>query len=237
MASSSLSKPKLVKRDRLFFDKYHYCVAFHMKELHVCRGADHSRVNSWLDTRQSWYNDFRNKNHGGSWHNVVGIAEPISDQVRQNCHLMVEFLKEHKDQHKLTISVNWGWFYTNDLKTARELSRFGFVEVLNVTQANVTIPRGSIRIVSSSNKYRSYFRSKKLTQEQKDSLHNFFKNNIEIRCSPALEKWLDRERSPYWSTWIRDSYFIDYDHDHVLTMLGLVCHNVIRKTVNIVNDK
>ena len=173
MASLLLSKPKLLKRDRLFFDKYHYCIGFHMKELHVCRGADHDRVNSWIDARHSWFNDFRNKNHGGSWHNVMGIVEPIPDQVRQNCHLMVDFLQQHKDQHKLMISCNWGWFYTNDLKAARELESFDFVETMNFTQATVTIPRGAIRIISSPNKFRSYFRSKKLTQEQKANLQNF----------------------------------------------------------------
>ena len=236
MASLSLNKPKLIKRDRLFFDKYHYCVGFYMKELHVCRGADHDRVNTWIDARQGWFNDYRNKNHGGSWHNVMGGIEPVPDQVRHNCHIMVEFLKEHKDQHKLMISCNWGWFYTNDLATVKELSKLDFVDPLNFTQATVTIPRGAIRIVSSPNKFRSYFRSTKLTQEQKTNLQNFVENNPEIRCSPALSKWLNRETSPYWR-WCRDSYFIDYNSEYILTMLGLICHNVIRKTLNIVNDK
>lgn len=207
-----------------------------MKELHTVRSQDHQKIDEYLTTRQGWVNDLRSKNFGGSWH-AYGLETPITDEHFKNCHALCDFLIDHKDESKLVISVNWGWFYTNDLKLFEKLGQFSFIEVLNYTEATIVVPRGAIRVLSSPNRFRSYFRSKKLTQEQKANLQNFVENNPEIRCSPALEKWLNRETSPYWSTWCRDSYFIDYDSEYMLTMLGLVCHNVIRKTLNIVNDK
>lgn len=203
-----------------------------MKEIHVCRKYSHDAIDTYLDARQGWINEMRSKNFGGSWRSY-GADEPITDQIRRDCHEFCEFLIQNKDQHKLVISVNWGWFYTNDLKLIRELTKFSFVKELQQTEATVTLPRGSIRILSSPNRYRSYFRGKRLTEQQRENLATFITNNLEIRISPAFKEWLDRK----WGTWVRDTYFIDYDNEYVLTMLGLVCNDVIRKTVTIVNDK
>ena len=203
-----------------------------MKELHVCRTADHERVDNWLNSRMGWLNDMRNKNFGGSW-NSFGEEQPGIEQIRHNCHEFVEFLLEHKDQHKLVISVNWGWLYTNDPKILRELIKFKFVTVIKQEEAVVAIPRGSIRLVNSPHKFRSYFRSRRLTENQRDNLINFVANNPEVQASPAFRTWLERK----WSTWMRDSYFIDYDSEYIRTMLELTCAGAIRKTLNIVNDK
>lgn len=203
-----------------------------MKELHVCRTADHELVDNWLNSRMGWFNDMRNKNFGGSW-NSFGEEQPGVEQLRHNCHEFVDFLIKHKDQHKLVISVNWGWLYINDPKIIRELLKFEFVDILKQEEAVVSIPRGSIRLVNSPHKFRSYFRSKRLTENQRDNLINFVANNPEVHASPAFRTWLNRK----WSTWMRDSYFIDYDSEYIRTMLELTCAGAIRKTLNIVNDK
>lgn len=223
---------KIKIRDRLYFDKYQYCVSFHMKELHLCRAADHIRVNDWLNARMTWYNDMRNKNFGGSW-NSVGDDQPGIEKIRHDCHEFIEFLEPHKDQCKLTISVHWGWLYINDLKIIRELQLLKFVEVIKQEEAVVSIPRGSIRLVRSPNKYRSYFRGCRLTENQRENLITFVANNPEVRTSPGMQEWMQRK----WSTWVRDSYFIDYDNEYIRTMLELTCSGAIRKTLNIVNDK
>lgn len=204
-----------------------------MKELHVCRTADHERVDNWLNSRMGWLNDLRNKNFGGSWTAHFEEEQPGVEQLRRNCHEFVDFLTNHKDQHKLVISVNWGWLYTNDPKLLRELIKFEFVTVIKQEEAVVAIPRGSIRLVNSPHKFRSYFRSKRLTENQRDNLINFVANNPEVQASPAFRTWLERK----WSTWMRDSYFIDYDSEYIRTMLELTCAGAIRKTLNIVNDK
>lgn len=203
-----------------------------MRELHVCRTANHTRIDTHLNARIGWLNDMRNKNYGGSWRSY-DINEPITEQIRRNCHEFVDFLIKHKEHHKLVVSVNWGWMYVNDLKIVQELSRFVFVNLLKQEEAIVAIPRGSIRLVNSPYKYRSYFRSKRLTEDQRKNLITFINSNPEIRVSPAFDNWVKRN----WGTWVRESYFIDYDSEYILTMLELTCSGVIRKTLDIVNDK
>jgi hypothetical protein len=73
----------------------------------------------------------------------------------------------------------------------------------------------------------------KITDEQKNALKNFLKNQQEsARLSPALAHWITISFNR-----TQDYFFIDHSEMSWLTMLGLVRPGLIRKTMQIIPAK
>ena len=71
---------------------------------------------------------------------------------------------------------------------------------------------------------------KKLTDEEKTHLCNFFTNQQgHARISPALLKWMDER----WHR-TQDYFFIDHNDESWLVMLSLIKPSMIRKTVELI---
>ena len=63
---------------------------------------------------------------------------------------------------------------------------------------------------------------------EKEQINNFLQTQ-DVRISPALQEWID---TPFNRT--QDYYFIDYNSELWLTMLGLIRPGLIRKTLAII---
>jgi hypothetical protein len=96
------------------------------------------------------------------------------------------------------------------------------------TQSVVVRARNTITLKNPQHRYRSYFKSVKLTAEEKNQI-NAFLTQQEVRVSPALKSWI---ATPFIRA--QDHFFVDYDSEYWLTMLSLVRPGLIRKTVQIV---
>lgn len=227
-----MAKPLKIKqesRDRLFYDRYLYSFNFKLQEVSIFRdGVDHDAIDRVLDYRETWN---RSPNFGGSWRSRRG--QDITDDVRKNCHAMCDFLLSLSD-YKLVTSLDWGYLYTNDLDSIRMIEGFSYVSPLNIKQAILDHPRDTLVVGNSQHEYRSFFRSLRITKEQKEILKSFLNNQEDIRLGPGLIRFLD-DKQKY--CYINDNNFIDHNSTGTLIMLSLILPKAIRKTVKLLKHK
>jgi hypothetical protein len=113
-----------------------------------------------------------------------------------------------------------------------KIDQLGCLTNKTYTQAQIDRPKNTIRLRNPQHQHRGYFKRLKLTLDQKNHLINFFINQEEhIRLSPALVTWVDQQ---FLRT--QDYFFIDYDEESWLLMLGLIHPGLIRKTVDLIAD-
>ena len=217
-----------VSKDRLFFDQYEYCLNFKLEELSALRELDHAHIDRELTHRSSWRQ--RNPNFGGSWR---GRRGDITDQHRADCHALCDYLLAQQN-YKLVIYGDWGYVYSSDLSMLRNIEQLGYLRPVNIKHAVVDIPRNSILIKSSEHEWRSYFRAGRITDQQRDSLHNFLSNQQDIRIGPGLTRFLTSTQKHHY---INDNMFIDHNGQGIVMMLGLILPRAIRKTLKLVRDK
>ncbi len=213
------------KRDRLYFDLYEYSFNFRMPEMSALRELDHNTIDHVLNSRAQR----RMPNFGGSWR----TTRIITDKHREDCHAMCDFLLAQQN-YKITISQDWGYFYTNDLSTIRNLAQLSCVIPLTLKQAQIDRPRDTLLIQNSKHEYRSYFKPGRISDQEKQSLRSFLQNQEHVRLGPALKDFFGRAHTYHY---INDNFFIDHDGQGILTMLGLVRPNCVRKTVKLIRDK
>jgi len=217
-------------RNKLYHSKYRYCLQFYFPELSAIRSKTHSGVDNALDSR-AWA---RQINFGGSWRYSSAIPE-ITEELRTDCHLLCAFFINLKNAHKLTISMDTGYFYTNDLQEVTDLLNFPQVMMEQLREAVVDIPENTIVIKSAKHSLRTYFKGQHLAStEQKNNFRELLYNQTEIRLSPGLREWFTRYE---FSKYIADNYFIDHNDTGILTMISLVCPIKIKHTLNIIRDK
>jgi hypothetical protein len=109
------------------------------------------------------------------------------------------------------------------------IDRLPFVKNTKFTESVIVRPRNTVAVKHPNHCYRSYFRATKLTNQEKDRILTFLQGQTDIRVSPALTEWITE---PFNRT--QDYFFVDYNSESWLTMLGLIRPGLIRKTVQIV---
>jgi hypothetical protein len=129
--------------------------------------------------------------------------------------------------------VDQAWVYSNDLELIQTINDLDFLIRKSYNRAVITRPKDTIQLKKPRHKCRSYFRSAKLTDVQKNQLSTFLTAQNEwIRISPALESWL---ATPFHR--VQDYFFVDYNTPSWATMLALVHPGLIRKTLAIIPYK
>jgi hypothetical protein len=204
---------------------------FYFPELSSVRNRTHAGVDEALNAR-SW---MREINFGGSWKYRSPRRHEITDELREDCHTLLNYFIHLPKSYKLTISTDTGYFYTNSLQDVTDLLNYPGVIFEQLKQAVVDIPENSIVIKSANHNFRTYFKSQFLsTMKQKDNLMEMLYNQKDIRLGPAMQTWFDRYTS---SKYIYDNYFIDHNDMGLLTMIHLICPVKIKHTLNILRDK
>ena len=225
-----------VKKDRLFYDQFEYCIGFWLDEVNCLRTLDHACIDEFIQRRKQWREIAQqrwvnhNRNHGiilsRRW-------QEITEKTVQDLHTLAEVLLTTPYKFKLVVSLNQGYVYTNDLALIDRLDSLPELSYVTHTQAQVTRPKNTIELKNPRYKFRSYLKLANLTVQQKDHLADFLYNQREhIRVSPAMQRWIDQ---PFNRT--QDYFFIDHDTETWLTMLGLVRPGLIRKTMHIIPAK
>jgi hypothetical protein len=161
--------------------------------------------------------------------NFVRPHSAITDTTREVLYAFADFLKLTTDPYKMVISVNQCWIYSNSVNLLERIDRLPFVRNTKFTESVIVRPRDTVAVKHPNHNYRSYFRTTKLNNEEKDRILCFLQNQPDIRISPALKEWI---ATPFNRT--QDYFFVDYDSESWLTMLSLVRPGLIRRTVQIV---
>lgn len=221
-------KIETVGRDRLYYDRYEYCVYFRMQDASAVKLDNHKKIDEYLE-HQHWR---RKINYGGSWRWQT-FRHPITDASTKNCHTAHDHLKAITKGYKLTTSYDCGYLYLEDLAGAVNFLKSPGITVDIVKQAVVDRPKDSMIIKSAKHSFRTYFKNQRMELEQKQNLVNFLQGRTDVRLSPGMQEWTTRYNT---HRYVCDHYFVDHNNDGFLTMLALVSSIKIKKTVTLLTE-
>ena len=222
---------KPVVKDRLFYDRYEYCIRFHLEEVNCLRTLDHAHIDRMIERRIAW----RRIDQTLSRPQITQLSNQsnkITEATVENLHTLANVLLTTPATFKLVVSVFTGYVYTNDLTLIDQLAKLPGMLNIEYNQAVVGRAKNTVALKNPQHQWRSYFKINKLSTEQKTHLKNFLANQPAVRTSPALQQWMDAKLIR-----TQDYFFIDYNETAWLTMLSLVQPGLIRKTLQIVPAK
>ena len=229
--TNSNLKFKPVRKDRLFYDRFCFCLGFILPEVSCLRELNHKYIDDVIKRRRQWRQV--SLQHWGQNPNRNILARKdreITDDNVSNLHTLTDVLLRSRVDFKLVTSVNTAWIYTNDLQLLNTVDRLDFLILKQYTEAHINRPKDTIRLVKPEHENRAYLLNQKLTSEEKANLLNFFANQTEhIRVSPSLLSFL---QGSFHRT--QDYFFFDYTGDSWLVMLSLIRPGLIRKTMRII---
>jgi hypothetical protein len=225
-----------VYKDRLFYNRFEYCLGFYLSEASCLRMLDHAMIDDIMQRRRQYHEIAQQRwvnNHQQHGIIVSRRWKEITEKTISDLHNVADHLLNAPAEFKLVVSIDQGWIYTNDTDLIDTLSQTRELSCLSYTQAVITRPKDTVQLKKSRYQFRSYFKLLKLTWEQKHHLENFLTTQKDhVRLSPALQRWIDQPFNR-----IQDYYFVDHDSKTWLTMLSLVQPGIIRKTVHIIPAK
>ena len=223
---------KSVSKDRPFYDKFNYCIGFFIEEATCLREINHDYVDKILERRIQFRNVTQQRWLQSKLTILTKTSRPILDITGERLHTVADILINTQSDYKSVVSVDNMWVYTNDLNLINQLNDLDFLEHKKYSEARVTRPKNTIVIKNTKFSKRTHLKSVSLTEVQAEKLRSFLlRNHGEIRVSPGLLEWCN---SSYRRT--MDYYFIDYDDDGWLTMLSLINHRLIGKTLAIIKE-
>lgn len=205
----------------MYYDQYQYCMRVDLNEAGCLRKLSHEFIDIAIERLRSWMN-----------------PRFVSPQTIQNLHAVCDVLLSAEHAYKLQVNP-WGiYVYSNDcslfvnILALPQLDDFHRPDSLKLTQAVVNRPRNTVALKNPQHKYRSYFASRSLSENQKKSIGNFLNVNRDtVRASPGLTHWLARS----WS-WTQSHHFIDHNDQSCLIMLSLIYPGLIKNTFDIVKS-
>lgn len=225
-----------VLKDSYFFNKYQYCISFTLDEVTALKTLDHQYIDAIIErrilwrevARQKWANPTQNKNH-----TILSRRyKNITKKTIENLHSFADVLLTTTTEFKLVTSLNQGRVYTNSINLIKTIKDLNYIKHKCYTESIVCRPKGTIKLKNPIHTHRSYFKSIKLTNQQKQNFINFFDNQKDsIRVAPALNHFL--LESPYMRT--QDYFFIDHVGESWIVMLNLIYPGIIRKTMSIIS--
>jgi hypothetical protein len=206
-----------------------------MDEANSLRNLSHEEIDITIERRREWREIALQRWQKGN--NTVGNIlgrrrKEITDKTVEDLHALADILLTTASDYKLVVSVNQGHVYTNDLTLINQLDCLDFLEHKSYSWAQVNRPKNTVQLKNPRHAFRSYFKTTKLTEEQKTHLTGFLLNQPTVRLSPALDEWIV---GPFNRT--QDYFFIDHNEMSWLTMLSLVRSGLIRKTMQIIPAK
>lgn len=224
-------KFKRVEKDRLFYDRYQYCLGFQLGEVSCLRELDHDYIDLIIARRRQWRQVSIQHWGVGLNKNILARRDrEIADETVVDLHTLADTLLNSNTDFKLITSVNNAWIYTNDLQFLETVDGLDFLILKQYTEAQVNRPKDTVRLHNPKHRHRSYLSNQKLTSDEKAHLLNFFVNQQEhIRPSPSLIAFLEGSFHR-----MQDYFFFDYNEESWLVMLALIRPGLIRKTMDII---
>ena len=207
------------KRNDLYYGKFRYCARFFLPEASALRQLDHDKIDSTLQFRRSWSN------------------KVIADFDIQNVHKTCASLLALENPYKTTISVNWIYFYTNELSDIISLAQGPMRLNPQISQAEITHDKNTIPLLNPQHRFRTYFRSRKLDEQQFKALSEFLDANQEyVKTSDGMKSFFKRNRqtTSRWALWTMDYYYVDHSDMKFVTALSLINSGLVSKTKQIV---
>jgi len=235
-----LTSPKFkpIAKDRLFYDRFEYCLGFFLDEISCLRVLDHAHIDDMIERRKQWREIAQQRWVNGRQKNSTIMSrrwgwKDITETTTANLHALAELLLTTQVDFKLVVSMNQGYVYTNDTALIDQLSSMPELTGKTYTQAQIVRPKNTIQLRNPRYQFRTYLNMCKLTAEQRLNLEEFLiTQSAHVRLSPALESWIE---TPFNRT--QDYFFVDHDAESWGTMLSLVHPGIVKKTMHIIPAK
>jgi hypothetical protein len=229
-------KYNIVKKDRLYYNQFKYSIGFDLSEASCLRFLDHGMIDDVIQRRKQW-REIAQQRRGSAPLAQLNILkrgwQDITEKTSEDLHTVADVLMQTQLKFKLVVGANQCYVYTNDVALIDILDDLDFLTYKTYTQAVIARDKNTIQLRNPKHQFRSYFRSIRISAQQKDHLVNFFHNQQnQVRISQALTRWFDQ---PF--EYLQDYFFVDHDSQTWLTMLSLVSPGLIRKTMHIIPAK
>lgn len=219
------------RRASLYYNQFEWAVTVNLPEANCLR---------YLETK-CFEQAIANTKH---WNSQMGIYSPVpfeklTDAMELALRTARDCLLAETDTFRTQVWHNTLNVYTNNPELVDRFNSHGLIVRL-VRQAVISRPAGVVQLRESSYAYRTYFRERKYTRDQKDLLLGFLhaRKNTLHPCD-SLMGWLSRETMSYAlnRSYSRSYYFVDHDHVNEATMISLVMPGIVRKTMPIQTAK
>jgi hypothetical protein len=226
---SSLYNIEPAQRSSLFYDQYRWCITINISEASCLRYLGSAQFESAIRNAKYWAENDRWTDRTWTMTKETALRETR------------DVLLAETQPFKTVVSFNTVSIYTNRRKLADRLIDLGNdgVHLRLVREAVISKPAGVIQLQESKYAYRTYFRERKYTRDQRDMLKNFLDSRRDtLRVSPALNDWINGNVGYILNlNYSRSHYFVDHDHPNEGTMLSLVMPGIVRKTMPIETTK
>jgi hypothetical protein len=209
---------KTVSRDRLFFDRYKFCMRFRFDQSGRMRSLLHE------DIRKScvWTNHAANIT--SSW------ISPVSAEHYNVMLQLSDLINSVTVEFKRIVFTEWQNFYTNDPEFFSQLAAVPGVRYITYHEAVVNQPRDTVVLEHSDYQWRSYFHERWYSQDQMNILSNFITSRPQQFF--ITKNW--RNRLSNCHCWITRMFFVDHYDPQDVMLLNMVLPGCVRKTMPIV---
>jgi hypothetical protein len=225
------------KSDRLYFNKYQYCLSFRLDRATCLRnlGKDHViSVSDHVTERFMMQNPY-------SWQvvNRTPHRDDISEQafrqrILDDLIVVARALEPCLEIMRLAVSGNHVYLYSNNLDTLQELLTISlFTQNAKLCQVEINRPANTVMLRKSLYLKRSYFREQWINTKHKEALKNFLTRQDDIRIGPGLNSCLHNINNISYrgETLMQRYFFFDHNSDSTSVMLELIAPGTIRRTV------
>ena len=219
---------KTRNRDRLFFDQFQYalrCDITHITAIRNFTGdfiTDSVQARRMLEMMKRWYSHVHVIDYSAK-------EQYMSETQRDNVIDFLSRLCAAPELIRTAVSRNTVCVYSNNLDFLKALADNDYSRRSEITEALLDRPRDTVKLRKSDYQYRTYFRDCNLTQENRQYLENWLRNQTNIRVSPGLQEFLDKSWRNLYS-----NYFFDHSDIRLTQMLGLIVPRAVKTTKTIV---
>jgi len=214
-------KLSLEDRKSLYFGTYQYCLSFDITYSFFMRGFSTRFINNMFAT----HHPEARTSTPGRW------SQSWVQQRYDNCMDLMNRLKAAPSAFKRSVYYDSQNIYSNDVTWLTEIGELPYLRRVNLRKAAVTIPSDRVQLRHSQHQYRSYFRERSYTSEERRIMRDFIMSRRDyFRITDGLEKRLTGGSIFNQPTGYD---FIDHDSEHDVLMLNMVVANCIKKTLPI----
>lgn len=227
---SLLYKVKLDNRSSLYYAQYEWCITMNISEASCLRYLEPVRFEAAIRNAKHWAENAKWTDRAWSITKETALRETR------------EMLLAETTPFKTVVSFMTVSVYTNHRGLADRLVTLGNdgVRVRLARQAVISRPTNVVQLRESRYAYRTYFKERRYTREQRLMLTNFLNARKDtLHPCGALMLWLTGQFPGYIRNlnYSRSHYFVDHDHPNEGTMLSLVMPGIVRKTMPIETTK
>lgn len=214
-----------ISRDRLFFDRYQYCMRFFFAHSGRMRSLDHNDITNrvlWTRTHSDWMP------HG----------KFIPDQHLAKMLTLSDMITAIDRPFKRVVFADTQHLYTNHPEIFVAIADLPGVSNVCYSEAVVNRPRDCVTLIRSDYSWRTWFKERIYDNDQAELLANFILSRphqfrITAGFRDKLAIMTNHTNKIKSLNYVSSSVFVDHHNQHDSLLLSLAVPGCVRKTLPI----